>query len=105
MRTGANRAKRSHAGIDVGLVSDPSVVCIAHRDGSRSEEGAGCVAAVNLSRERTRVTANPSADDCAAGYAAERARRRRGLMPGGGPFDAEVSPYGSGRRRGLWDDF
>jgi len=52
--------------------------------------------------------ANP--DDEAAGYAAEQRQweleaRRRELSPGGSMFDAEISPYGSGRRRGIWDDY
>ena len=69
------------------------------------------VAASGLSHRATRVSLNPSGDDDAArGYSLEQRRweleqRRRELSPGGGLFDAEVSPYGSARRRGMWDDF
>jgi len=68
------------------------------------------VAASGLSARPTCVNLSASPDDEAAQYAAEQRRweleaRRRELAPGGGPFDAEVSPYGSGRRRGMWEDF
>ncbi|HLY38589.1 MAG TPA: terminase large subunit [Candidatus Binatia bacterium] len=96
--TGAKVVDRGRAHQDHAVAVRLAVASLA-----QSAEGAGYVTAKNLATRPTRVVIRADGEETEIeGYRREQAAWsrqafERELSPGGGPFDAEVSPYGSGR--------